>query len=457
MVKHARREVFIASAGADDGVAELLASLLGAAGLPATGFWNAPRGRGREAFVSDAMEAPAPVLVLWSAASLNSPRVLAAAALGARDNRLFEAIVIRDSADSAGTHAESLRLRIPAFPDRMGRFDGPRTIFRLLYAPGGSRDADETTQLQAALELFLAVPQIRPVAIAAPPGGGVRPRQSVLWAGAAGFAIIAGMLALQGGPLGAAAADRLYAAIDLHGAIRGLQGVSNDNAVDPDLAPPETRSWDPDLAGLPPEIARAVSLARAARDKAREAARMAEAIAANAERIARAADTAEIRKKDTVFRGEIRAGSPDGIGRREFPDGARFWGKELKSGREGPGVFLFANRETFHGEFRGDFPNGYGRYGFAGGSRFEGRFAGGSIAGYGVMQFADGQRYEGAFGDDSGSPIFQGPGILWPVNGRPVHGIWQQGELAQKPSTPRPASTVPANPPASQKKQQDPP
>lgn len=95
-------------------------------------------------------------------------------------------------------------------------------------------------------------------------------------------------------------------------------------------------------------------------------------------------------------------------------------------------MFLFADRETFHGEFRGDFPNGYGRYGFADGTRYEGRFAGGSIAGYGVLVFPDGRRFEGAFADNPGALTYEGPGIYWPRRGRPVHGIWRGGKLAGK-------------------------
>lgn len=447
MVKHARRAVFIASARADDAAAEALAAIFSASFVPATGFWAAPQGRGREVFVADALEAPTPVLILWSKAALNSPRILSVAGIAARDSRLFEAILVEANrveavSPEADPDSSSLRSQIPLFPDRLGRFDPGRRIFALSRA--GSRDnataagdesrPDETGQLQAALELFVAAPQIRPVSVAPKPFS-VLPRQrGFLVAGTAGFGLMAGLLALQGGPLGAAAYEKLYAAIDLNGAIRGLQRGSDSDAVavDPDLAPPETRSWAPDLAGFPPEIARAAALARAAREKGREAAREAEKIAAEAERIARDPNSPELRRKEHIFRGEIRGGTPAGIGRREFPDGARFWGTEGKSGREGPGVFLFADRETFHGEFRGDFPNGYGRYGFADGTRYEGRFAGGSIAGYGVLVFPDGRRFEGAFADNPGALTYEGPGIYWPRRGRPVHGIWRGGKLAGK-------------------------
>lgn len=447
MLQHARRKVFIASAAADDGVAEMLAAGFGASGLPATGFWAAPRGRGREAFLADMVEAPVLILVLWSAASLNSPRIHAVAAMAARESRLFEAILAGGDTPETAEAAARFRARIPVFPDRSGRFDRARRLFTLARSPSGAGAStsnasgnaagrSEIGHLQAALELFAAAPQIRPCSVVSNPVPISRSRKGPLAAGATLFGLMASILVLQGGPLGAAAYEKLYAAIDLNGTIRGRQRGADADAVptDPDIAPPETRSWDADLVGLPPEIARAAALARAARDRARQAASEADTIAAVAERIARAADTPEIRKKDNIFRGEVRAGSPAGIGRREFPDGARFWGTERKTGREGPGVFLFADRETFHGEFRDDFPNGYGRYSFADGTRYEGRFAGGSIAGYGILLFPDGRRYEGAFADRFGTPIYQGPGIYWPDKGPPVHGIWLKGVLTRSPA-----------------------
>ena len=103
--------------------------------------------------------------------------------------------------------------------------------------------------------------------------------------------------------------------------------------------------------------------------------------------------------KETVFKGEHRAGKRHGHGVVTFSDGSHYEG-EFRDGKlDGHGVRTWSNGSHYEGEFRDDQPNGQGvMVGPA--ARYEGEVRDGKAHGQGVMVYRSGSHYEGEFRND---------------------------------------------------------
>ena len=100
------------------------------------------------------------------------------------------------------------------------------------------------------------------------------------------------------------------------------------------------------------------------------------------------------------------------------------------------GRFMWANGETYSGDYRNDERTGQGIYLWPDGSRYEGDFLSGMRHGRGVFVSSSGVIYEGEWFDD----LQHGAGTLTYTDGRIVSGIWRYGNLVTQPA-PLPANS----------------
>ena len=109
----------------------------------------------------------------------------------------------------------------------------------------------------------------------------------------------------------------------------------------------------------------------------------------------------------TDYEGEVRDGSPNGVGVCKFPNGDRYEGFWEAGQPHGHGT-LFYQAEPFKGDrhegnFSSGVPNGHGVYFFSNGSAsgdvFEGMYAAGVPNGLGEYRYANGDRFEGTYVD----------------------------------------------------------
>lgn len=91
---------------------------------------------------------------------------------------------------------------------------------------------------------------------------------------------------------------------------------------------------------------------------------------------------------------------------------------------------MWANGETYSGNYHHDERTGKGIYLWPDGSRYEGDFLAGMRHGRGIFTSPEGIVYEGEWFDD----MQHGAGTLTYPDGRIVSGIWRKGELVSKPA-----------------------
>ena len=85
---------------------------------------------------------------------------------------------------------------------------------------------------------------------------------------------------------------------------------------------------------------------------------------------------------------------------------------------------VYANGDTYSGEWQGGKKHGEGTYTWADGERYEGRWVSGIKSGMGAYFWNNGVRYEGEFVDG----IYHGEGIFTYASGRSITGEWDAGK-----------------------------
>lgn len=85
---------------------------------------------------------------------------------------------------------------------------------------------------------------------------------------------------------------------------------------------------------------------------------------------------------------------------------------------------VYANGDTYSGEWQGGKKHGEGTYTWADGERYEGRWVSGIKSGMGAYFWNNGDRYEGEFVDG----IYHGEGIFTYASGRSITGEWEAGK-----------------------------
>ena len=98
------------------------------------------------------------------------------------------------------------------------------------------------------------------------------------------------------------------------------------------------------------------------------------------------------------------------------------------------GAHVYANGDTYAGEWKAGKKHGQGIYTWADGERYEGEWDGGTKSGIGAYFWNNGDRYEGQFVDG----IYHGEGTFTYVSGRSISGEWDAGKpwnaVARDPS-----------------------
>jgi len=109
-----------------------------------------------------------------------------------------------------------------------------------------------------------------------------------------------------------------------------------------------------------------------------------------------------------------------------YTNGA-YTGMMLNGKRQGKGVYMWNNGDSFDGYYENDKMSGYGRLDSKSKMfRYEGNFANGEFNGQGIYyDDRDGWRHEGNFKD--GKP--DGEGTRYYNKGKNIKGIWENGEL----------------------------
>ena len=88
------------------------------------------------------------------------------------------------------------------------------------------------------------------------------------------------------------------------------------------------------------------------------------------------------------------------------------------------GAYIFANGDTYAGEWSGDAKNGQGTYTFANGDKYVGDWKSGKRSGQGTYTFINGNKYAGEWDGDEKN----GQGILILANGDTYAGEWSGDE-----------------------------
>jgi len=121
--------------------------------------------------------------------------------------------------------------------------------------------------------------------------------------------------------------------------------------------------------------------------------------------------------KTFIYEGQWKDDFRDGMGVEVYPDGSKFQGKE------GYGIFEWADNSFYAGNFQNGEINGFGVYQWPDKKKFEGFWMNNLMHGEGVFTWQDGRKYKGAYVQDKK----EGYGELsWP-DGKLFKGFWKNG------------------------------
>lgn len=143
-----------------------------------------------------------------------------------------------------------------------------------------------------------------------------------------------------------------------------------------------------------------------------------------------------IRRKGLhVYAGKFTDGKYDGQGVKVFENGDIFQGIH-RAQWPLSGTYVYANGDTYEGEFKGNMMDGKGVMVFSNGAKYEGDFVKGALTGKGTMTFLDGSKCEGDFvGGD-----IQGKGVFTSADGQKSSVVFKGGQIVNT------ASQTPAGP-----------
>ena len=107
---------------------------------------------------------------------------------------------------------------------------------------------------------------------------------------------------------------------------------------------------------------------------------------------------------------------------KSFQDGI-YLGNVLKGEREGEGIMLFNNGESFIGHWKNDVQEGKGIFYYKNGDKYDGEWINGKREGKGIFYYHNGDRYEGDWKNDKKD----GKGIIYLHNGDRAMGDFSNG------------------------------
>ena len=98
---------------------------------------------------------------------------------------------------------------------------------------------------------------------------------------------------------------------------------------------------------------------------------------------------------------------------------------EMENGeRNGKGIYIFKDGETYDGEWKDNLKNGRGIYCFNNGDIYEGEWKDDKCEGKGIYYFANGDIYDGYYFEDE----MHGKGVYYYINGNRYEGDWKKGK-----------------------------
>ena len=107
---------------------------------------------------------------------------------------------------------------------------------------------------------------------------------------------------------------------------------------------------------------------------------------------------------------------------KSFQDGI-YLGNVLKGEREGEGIMLFNNGESFIGHWKNDVQEDKGIFYYKNGDKYDGEWINGKREGKGIFYYHNGDRYEGDWKNDRKD----GKGIIYLHNGDRAMGDFYNG------------------------------
>ena len=107
---------------------------------------------------------------------------------------------------------------------------------------------------------------------------------------------------------------------------------------------------------------------------------------------------------------------------KSFQDGI-YLGNVLKGEREGEGIMLFNNGESFIGHWKNDVQEDKGIFYYKNGDKYDGEWINGKREGKGIFYYHNGDRYEGDWKNDKKD----GKGIIYLHNGDRAMGDFSNG------------------------------
>jgi len=123
-----------------------------------------------------------------------------------------------------------------------------------------------------------------------------------------------------------------------------------------------------------------------------------------------------------VYDGGIVNGSMEGVGTYEFATGDHFFG-DWSDGHRIQGTVMFADGNTYIGEFRKDKPHGKGKFTFVTGDSYDGQYEVGKPHGRGLYTFPNGSTYRGEFNHGK----LEGFGTMTLISGDQITGKFMDG------------------------------
>jgi hypothetical protein len=168
-------------------------------------------------------------------------------------------------------------------------------------------------------------------------------------------------------------------------------------------------------------------------------------------------------KDGTIYKGEWQNDQPHGKGIEYFTDGSYFDGTFYNGKKNGMGQFSWADGSTYSGQIQNELFEGNGKYIWADGRIYEGCWKNNQMHGLGLLIYADGTFYDGEFFNNlrHGQGKYQwsdykyfegtwswgkqnGKGLFF-KNGQITEGIWNNGKLMNRLSSPNNENNSPAN------------
>lgn len=131
-----------------------------------------------------------------------------------------------------------------------------------------------------------------------------------------------------------------------------------------------------------------------------------------------------------TYSGEFLEGNLEGEGTYTFLNGDKYTGDFENSNLNGEGTYTYFSGDKYIGEYDSGLKNGEGTYSYANGDKYSGEFKNGKPNGVGTFTFTDGEKYFGEWKEGKR----HGKGTYTFSKGKKLVGLWEEGNF-KSPST----------------------